>query len=270
MSDIEAGWYRDPAAPEMQRYWDGEQWVGKAVGVDETPPDQPEPLPPPAPTEPVGPVPRRPSGDAPAGPYPAMVFGMDKRALAKLLRGRVPANPGLRLVARLIDIVIVTVIAGIVNGWFIYQYILEIQPLVRKIMSDPYQPTSEIHVSERLTELQFTMLILTILVWFAYEVPATVRSGQTLGKRVMQIKAEPVLAPRMTWGLAISRWSLMMLSLACFPFGFIVAIADGLWCLRDRPFRQCLHDKNPGTIVIVATTSTQNKEGDKDVPPDEG
>ncbi|MGH8792510.1 MAG: DUF2510 domain-containing protein, partial [Stackebrandtia sp.] len=53
MSKIEPGWYKDPASPQTQRYWDGEQWIGKAVPVDVEPPERPEVEPaPPPPTPP--------------------------------------------------------------------------------------------------------------------------------------------------------------------------------------------------------------------------
>ncbi len=41
MTDIAPGWYKDPAEPTTQRYWDGEGWVGSSLPVDATPPDGP-------------------------------------------------------------------------------------------------------------------------------------------------------------------------------------------------------------------------------------
>jgi hypothetical protein len=37
--------------------------------------------------------------------------------------------------------------------------------------------------------------------------------------------------------------------------GFVpgLQLIDGLWQLWDQPYRQCLHDKWPGTIVVKAT-----------------
>ncbi|GAA1598242.1 RDD family protein [Actinoplanes couchii] len=50
MSSVSAGWYKDPADPSTQRYWDGDGWVGKAIPADAVPPDGP---PPPEEPEPV-------------------------------------------------------------------------------------------------------------------------------------------------------------------------------------------------------------------------
>jgi uncharacterized RDD family membrane protein YckC len=49
VSEIEPGWYKDPAEPTTQRYWDGEGWIGAPLPVDATPPAGPPPhTPPPA------------------------------------------------------------------------------------------------------------------------------------------------------------------------------------------------------------------------------
>lgn len=41
MTNISPGWYRDPAEPTTQRYWDGEGWVGSSLPADATPPEGP-------------------------------------------------------------------------------------------------------------------------------------------------------------------------------------------------------------------------------------
>ena len=41
MSENPPGWYRDPAEPTTQRYWDGEGWVGDSLPIDATPPAGP-------------------------------------------------------------------------------------------------------------------------------------------------------------------------------------------------------------------------------------
>jgi uncharacterized RDD family membrane protein YckC len=40
---VKPGWYRDPADPSTQRYWDGEGWIGPSLPADAVPP--PGPLP---------------------------------------------------------------------------------------------------------------------------------------------------------------------------------------------------------------------------------
>ena len=266
MTKIEPGWYPDPAAPTTQRYWDGEQWIGKAVGIDQTPPETPEPLPPPEPVE----EPQRPTEpEQSAPPQFNPLFGAPPigAKFDEIMAGRELAHPGLRFVARIIDTIVVALLNVLVNGWFIYQYVDAWMPTFNRIMANPELGYGEVELPDRAYTLQYIILFIAILLWFAYEIPATVSSGQTLGKRIMGIKAVPIYAKRMRWGLAISRWSLMMLSLACCPIGFIAAIIDGVWCTFDKPFRQCLHDKNPGTMVIQVPSTTAKPQGDQDVPP---
>ncbi|MFB9239978.1 RDD family protein [Plantactinospora siamensis] len=68
---VQPGWYRDPAEPSTQRYWDGEGWIGAPLPVDATPP----PGPPPAEPEPAGPAAEPASGPGSPGGAPSGVVG---------------------------------------------------------------------------------------------------------------------------------------------------------------------------------------------------
>jgi len=65
VSDISPGWYKDPADASVQRYWDGEGWLGDPIPADAPAPPGPPPgaKPPAAFTKPVKPAP--PVDDAP-------------------------------------------------------------------------------------------------------------------------------------------------------------------------------------------------------------
>ncbi|MFB6395995.1 RDD family protein [Polymorphospora lycopeni] len=68
---VDPGWYKDPADPTTQRYWDGEGWIGKPLPADATPPAGP---PPPEPEEPPAaaePAPQAPAGNQPVTGPPA-------------------------------------------------------------------------------------------------------------------------------------------------------------------------------------------------------
>ena len=78
MSEITPGWYKDPADPDVQRYWDGEGWLGDPIPAGSpTPIGPPEgatpewlPKPKPKPVEPpVAPPPAAPA-PPPAAPAP--------------------------------------------------------------------------------------------------------------------------------------------------------------------------------------------------------
>ncbi len=96
--------------------------------------------------------------------------------------------------------------------------------------------------------VDIALLLLGLVATYVYQVEMMYRSGQTVGKRVMKLQVvclDPG-AP-MTRGVAAKR------SLIGSLVGSIVGIfslVDGLWQLWDQPFRQCLHDKVAGTVVV--------------------
>jgi uncharacterized RDD family membrane protein YckC len=98
------------------------------------------------------------------------------------------------------------------------------------------------------------ILFVAASVWFVYEVPAIASTGQTLGKRLMQIKVVRVesldpIGMRRAWrrwnplGLPTLFWSLC----AC---GLIFQAADLLSGVVDQPMHQAVHDKSAGTVVV--------------------
>ncbi len=62
MSEIAPGWYKDPADPETQRYWDGEGWLGDPLPADATPPAGPPPAAPASAPSAIAPTPQAASG----------------------------------------------------------------------------------------------------------------------------------------------------------------------------------------------------------------
>ncbi len=88
---------------------------------------------------------------------------------------------------------------------------------------------------------------LQILAQYLYLVVYQVRKGQTVGKRVMKIKIVRLAdgAP-MDTRTAGKRF---LVQVGCAFLG-PVAYLDGLWQLWDQPYRQCLHDKWPQTVVV--------------------
>jgi uncharacterized RDD family membrane protein YckC len=274
MTTIEPGWYKDPADPATQRYWDGSTWVGKPVPADVDPPERPEPEDPAPPAEesatsdtaeypplpgsgfgPEGPpriVQRAPGVTQPPDSVPIRSLGItvgwiSNRDVDRILAGRVLAHPGARLIARLIDIICVFALNVVVNGYFVYQYWQKLRPAFEEALSGA--SASEIEYPDE-SGLLWTIGFIALGLWFAYEVPSTLNTGQTFGKRVMGIKVVSLAPMQLGWGRLLLRWSYAALPLICFPFGAVLWILDGIWCIRDRPFRQCLHDKSPGTAVV--------------------
>jgi uncharacterized RDD family membrane protein YckC len=299
-----AGWYPDPAAPDTQRYWAGDEWLGEPIAIDApvpaTPPTRPAP-PPPTPvaapttatdtarstTEPPGtssgwspgqagtpPVespasvgtrpeaPGRQPGGAgsswrrpgpngielppvPPGhirvPGSTAVIAIDEAKLAPL---------GLRLAARLLDLVAITLLCLVVNSYFLVRLVREIEPVTAEL-----QRGSAADLPPNASRLMWTILIISVALWFAYEVPGTANSGQTLGKRMVGIKVVRVVDDKaLTFGQSFRRWLILMLLSPIFSSicGLPFLLADVLWCLWDRPARQCLHDKAVTSIVVRA------------------
>jgi len=285
MTTIEPGWYADPADPATQRYWDGAAWVGKPVPVDAEPPaepepvdPEPEPLPPSTPDTSVqampmdprfgdGPPPqiiqRAPGVVQPPDTVPIRSLGVTVGWITRLdvhriLGGRVLAHPGQRFVARIVDTVVLLLLNAVINGYFIYQLAQTFWPyfLEATAADDP----NDVSVPAAVTDQYWVVLLIAMGLWFAYEVPATLNSGQTLGKRLMGIKVVSLAPVGLGWGRLLLRWSYAALPLVCFPFGAVLWILDGIWCVRDQPFRQCLHDKSPGTAVVEVRSTEASPE----------
>jgi uncharacterized RDD family membrane protein YckC len=90
--------------------------------------------------------------------------------------------------------------------------------------------------------------VLVLALTYLYEVEMLLRSGQTIGKRIMKIKVIP-LAPGvpLTRRSAAMRWLVGNVATAFVPlFNWL----DGLWQLWDKPYQQCLHDKAASTVVV--------------------
>ncbi|GAA1797268.1 hypothetical protein GCM10009682_18660 [Luedemannella flava] len=95
--------------------------------------------------------------------------------------------------------------------------------------------------------LEAVLLLFQLALMYGYFVTYQVRKGQTVGKRVMKIKIVPLdpaaqLAPRLYQRRFVAG------PLAAIIPGY--GMLDGLWQLWDKPFRQCLHDRFAGTVVV--------------------
>jgi len=279
VSAIPPGWYKDPAEPTTQRYWDGGEWIGAPLPADATPPDGPPPNEPSSPTvasaDPdgvpgadAGPPPpdHRPGGGQPghqpagppSGPPPPGWRHYHLPPPEPRPHGLALAPLGARLVARFIDIGIVLLLNIVINGWFVWQYVQEMWPtfaeIWRRSLAGDRSTEGLPMAGDRANGLQIAIVLLAAAIWWAYEVPSTADTGQTVGKRVMRIKV--VLVERdghLGFGRSFRRWNTLglptMLWLCC--IGFLLQLIDCLYVLFDRPLRQALHDKSAQTVVVA-------------------
>ncbi|MEV5594808.1 RDD family protein [Streptomyces sp. NPDC052496] len=71
--------------------------------------------------------------------------------------------------------------------------------------------------------------------------------GGTFGKRICGMRIARLNdGTGLSFGQALGRWAVV------FPMGFVpfLGLLNVLWCCWDEPFRQCLHDKVAGTVVV--------------------
>jgi uncharacterized RDD family membrane protein YckC len=225
---IPPGWYADPIDPQIQRYWDGEQWI-------DTPHSRQV-------------VTSSPAADQ-ASTHPVQV--------ARLA----PLNS--RFAARIIDFGILLGLNIIVNGWFIYQYFSEIIPIASDA-SREYQANGkfpDITIPARAERLSLLITVIMLLLWLAYELPGMINTGQTVGKKILGIKVVDITNGQNPRFLsAFRRWFIFAFPLFFSPIcaAPIMAI-ETAWCLWDKPARQCLHDKFAHTIVVRAQEPKNSK-----------
>jgi uncharacterized RDD family membrane protein YckC len=258
VTGVAPGWYPDPAAPETQRYWDGEQWVGEPIPSGTQAPSAPAPEKPPAPSIPPGTLPQFPRLPAsfPSAAAPAQAPPVGYQQPAPQLPTDVHLAPvGARFLARVVDAMALFVLNLVVNGYFLYQFQRETAPVVDAwakafVAGDQLPP---LEFSERAQTLRLLFVIVSVGLWFAYEVPATAGSGQTLGKRLLGIKVARIDAQQITFWQSTRRWFIIglppsLLGICALP----LSVIDALWCTWDRPAQQCLHDKAVQTVVVLA------------------
>lgn len=297
---VAPGWYKDPAEPTTQRYWDGEGWVGAALPADATPPAGPPPptvpeppviptngtqppppvAPPPQRMPPPGPMPQPwqpPPGTAPPPPgpvppgyphphaYPPPPYAYKPPPTPHGLR---LASVGARFVARLIDIGAVLLLNVVVNGWFVWRYVQEVAPLYRELNRRTQEGEPLLsnlpQAGDQAGSLQIVIVLIAAALWFAYEVPATANTGQTLGKRLMHIQVVRVeSADRLGFGRSFRRWNTLGLPTLLWTccIGFILQFVDCIFLLFDRPLHQALHDKSAQTVVVEVPRSADPEPG---------
>lgn len=311
MTDIAPGWYRDPADPTTQRYWDGEGWLGDPIAADATAPDGPPAIAPPAPPEPATPPMAAPAGlphPAAGGPGaggpgaggaggtgaggpkaggpaagrpwpptgqltpPAWMTAYPGAPVRP--HGLALASPGTRLAARLIDVLSVLVLCVIANAWFGYQFWVAMKPALteatRRVLAGDTTTAPIPEPTQDVSTLLFMILFVILAVWFAYEVPATANSGQTLGKRIMQIKVMRLESDeRLGFGRSWRRFSRLGVPTLLWPcclVGLGLQTLDCLSVATDRPLHQALHDKSAATVVIQVPRAARRKDTGHDTP----
>lgn len=245
---MQPGWYPDPfSSGGYVRWWDGQRW-GPSQAASTTTADQPATgtatEPPPVPPAPWGePAAQPPAYGGPAYGAPAYGAPAGQQVATFPL-----ATWGQRAVAKIIDIVIETVLLLPFTVWLLWP---AIRDLSDALPADGSLPSDEVMLAfqNEVLGLSLTLTLISTAITFLYEVPQNVRWGRTLGMRVLGIRIRPLAADvPLTWGQATIRWGAY--AAGALVAGFLWTLVDYLWPLWDKPWRQALHDKAAKTVVV--------------------
>ncbi|MFD0164609.1 RDD family protein [Streptomyces decoyicus] len=201
------------------------------AGAGGTPPPGGPPPPPPGGTPP--PYAGDPYG---SGPYAGDPYG-GQPGPADPLAGMPPlANRGRRLVARIIDAIIIGVPVSVI--------------MTLIVGGVDYFSTDTVEAGR-----QSTVSGVTMLAYLIYDGLMISSRGQTLGKMAMKIRVAMLSngstpTAQASW-IRAAVYTLPEIVPCC---GFIFWLVNVLWCTWDQPYHQCLHDKAAKTVVVSTVT----------------
>ncbi|MFJ8669029.1 RDD family protein [Streptomyces sp. NPDC093600] len=155
-----------------------------------------------------------------------------------------PAGLGKRLVARLVDTVVLGALSGAVAFPFVVKALDHIDAKIEAAKQSGV--TVQVWLLDGTTSLYFGIALAALLVLgLLYEALPTAKWGRTLGKKLCGLQVRDIEAHEPpTFGAALRRW------LVYSVLGLLaVGVLNVLWCLVDRPWRQCWHDKAARTFV---------------------
>ncbi|MFD5636855.1 RDD family protein [Streptomyces sp. NPDC127077] len=166
------------------------------------------------------------------------------QAAARLQASARPAGLGRRLAARLLDTV---VIAGVTTAAAVPLGTRAVDHIDEKI--DAAKLSGEkvtVWLLDATTVSCLGAVLAVLLVaGVLYEVLPTVKWGRTLGKKLCGIEVRDIEGHEPpTFGRALGRW--LVLSV---PSLLVVGLVGVVWCLFDKPWSQCWHDKAAHTFV---------------------
>ncbi|MGW6392074.1 RDD family protein [Streptomyces sp. NPDC055103] len=155
-----------------------------------------------------------------------------------------PAGLGRRLLARLIDTLVLGALVGAAGFPFVTAALDHIDGKIEAAKQSG--TTVQVWLLDSTTSVQFGIALASLFViGVLYEALPTAKWGRTLGKKLCGLEVRDIEShqpPR--FGAALRRW------LVYSVLGILaIGVLNVLWCLFDRPWRQCWHDKAARTFV---------------------
>jgi uncharacterized RDD family membrane protein YckC len=155
-----------------------------------------------------------------------------------------PASLVRRLAARLVDTAVLGVLTAAVAVPFVSRAIDHVDGKIEAAKQSGRTVT--VWLLDGTTGMQLAVVLGALLVLgVLYEALPTAKWGRTFGKMVCGIRVVDIESHEPpSVGTALRRWGVYtLLGL------FVVGVANVVWCLFDRPWRQCWHDKLAHTFV---------------------
>ncbi len=290
-----SGWYDDPSDSNNLRYWDGVLWTDRTVpkqsptassstiGLPASPGQFGQP---PAPYAPAGqshPGPNpyepgpsgqghpgpRPDAQGPSGqtPYGQPPIGRDYGAAPTYQwRPSGPTTPDgvplaqwwQRLLAALIDGLVLTIVAGVLSFPWLRDFFVWYVEVIQEMSSGA--PTTDFatlfgQITDEMNRFIVPITMIQAMTGLVYHAAFLARRGATPGKMALGIRVRRVHRPgplTLVEALRRSALQFFLSLLALVPIiGSIAGLAsylDQAWLLWDQR-RQCLHDKLADTLV---------------------
>ncbi|MEU0410445.1 RDD family protein [Streptomyces griseorubiginosus] len=213
---------------------------------------------------PVSPVPATPMSAGPGGGQPSWaqqvhrLAGPDEeqpapwkppvedifQAAARRQASARPAGLGKRLAARLLDTLVVgavTAVAAVPLGTKAADHISD-KVDAAKLSGE----TVTVWLLDGTTSVYLAIVVAVLLVaGTLYEALPTAKWGRTLGKKLLGLEVRDIEAHEPpSFGAALRRWLVYSV-----PGLLGIGLVGVVWCLFDRPWHQCWHDKAAHTFV---------------------
>jgi uncharacterized RDD family membrane protein YckC len=172
--------------------------------------------------------------------------------------GALLASPWVRLAARLLDSMIISMLSTVVGWPWLRSVVDALTPSFQAILEgSTEEDLVAILEQPAIQSAMERYAFVGLLVGMVYTVFTVHLFGGTPGKRLVGLRVRSWGSPgNPSWGQSLARWltrdPIPFLPLIGPLIGLPYLALDSLWLLRD-PRRQCLHDKLPGTVVVRST-----------------
>lgn len=163
-----------------------------------------------------------------------------------------PASRFARLIARIVDGVLVGIVTAVLGISFLREMLTAVNDYVNTLPTDGSAPPDPgaLLTDPAITDAITRYSLIALIVGGVYHVGLIALRGATLGKSLLGVKVQRTADQgRPTWTDALLRWATTDIPALIPTVGGLYSLLDALWCLWD-PKRQCIHDKLPKTVVV--------------------